>query len=319
MRWRAWIGAAAATLPLPLLAQSRSWPERPVRLVVPFPPGGAIDAMARLLAPPMAAALGKPVLVDNRAGAGGTIGTAAAAQAGDGHTLLMVSIGHVVNPALYGRLPYAADDFAPVAPVAIVPNLLVVSASRPWTLVAALIAAARSRPGMLSYASAGSGTSLHLAGALFADVAQITLEHVPYRGSGPAIADVLAGRVDMMFDSVTSAGPHIAAGRLRALGVTTSRRAVAMPDVPTVSEAGLPGYALEPWFAMLAPRSVPPEARRRAEEAVVAALRDEGLRDRFAAIGAEVTDGDSVGLGALLARETAQWTTIISRLQIRAE
>jgi tripartite-type tricarboxylate transporter receptor subunit TctC len=309
-----------ATLAAPAArAQTAAWPSRTVRLVVPFPPGGAIDAMARLLATPLSAAFGQAVVVDNRAGAGGTIGTGAAAQANDGHTLLMVSIAHAVNFALYPRLPYAPEDFAPVAPVGIVPNMLVVPASRGWSSVPDLLAAARGRREGLSYASAGSGTSLHLAGALFADMAGIAMEHVPYRGSGPAVADLLAGRVDVMFDSVTSAGPHVVAGRLRALAVTTARRIAAFPEVPTIAEAGLPGYALDPWFAMLAPRGVPAEGRARAGAAVSQALADPTLRERFAAIGAEPMEGDATTLGRLLTEETARWGGLVRRLEIRPD
>src|SRR3954470_4432250 len=182
-----------ATLPSrPARAQPASWPDHPLRVIVPFPPGGAIDAMGRLLAPRLAEALGQPGVVENRAGAGGTIGTAAAAQSTDGHTLLMVSIAHAVNPALYPRLPYdSSADFAPVAPVAVVPNLLAVPSSRPWRSPAELIEAARQQPSTLTYGSAGSGSSIHLAGALFCALAGVEMTHVPYRGSGPAIADLV--------------------------------------------------------------------------------------------------------------------------------
>jgi tripartite-type tricarboxylate transporter receptor subunit TctC len=312
-------GLAALLAAPAAIAQPAAWPSRALRLVVPFPPGGAIDAMARLLAPALSVSLGQPVLVDNRGGAGGTIGTAAAAQATDGHTLLMVSVAHAVNGALYGRLPYQPEELLPVTPVAIVPNLLVVPAARGIASVAELLATARARREPLTYASAGSGTSLHLAGALFADRAGIALEHVPYRGSGPAVADLLAGRVDLMFDSVTSAGPHIASGRLRALAVTTGHRIAAHPDLPTVAEAGLPGYALDPWFAMLAPRGVPAEARARAGAAVAEALRDAAMRERFAAIGAEPMECDATSLGRLLAEETARWGELVRRLGIRPD
>jgi tripartite-type tricarboxylate transporter receptor subunit TctC len=317
---------ALATLPLAAAATrvrsafAQSWPDRPLRIIVPFPPGGAIDAMARLLAPRLSDALGQPAVVENRAGAGGTVGTAAAAQSADGHTLLMVSIAHAVNPALYPRLPYdSAADFAAVAPVAVVPNLLAVPAGRPWRAQADLVEAARRRPGELTYASAGSGTSIHLAGALFCALAGVEMSHVPYRGSGPAVADLVAGRVDAMFDSVTSAAPHIASGRLRALSVTTSRRTAAFPDLPTVAEAGLPGYAVDPWFAVLAPSSLPAGARARAGEAVALAMRDPALRERFAAIGAEPMEGNAASLGRLVAEETAKWGDLVRRLGIQPD
>lgn len=298
-------------------AQPAAWPDRPVRLIVPFPPGGAIDAMARLLAPRLSDALGRPAVVENRGGAGGTIGTAAAAQSTDGHTLLMVSIAHAVNPALYPRLPYDAASFAAVAPVAVVPNPLVVPAASRARDLRAFIEEARRRPGEVAYGSAGNGTSIHLAGALFCAMAGIEMTHVPYRGSGPAVTDLVAGRLGCMFDSVTSAAPHLTAGRLRALAVTTGRRIAAFPDVPTVAEAGpLPGYAVDPWFAVLAPRALPAEARTRTGAAVAEAVRDPALRERFAAIGAEPMDGDAASLERLIADETAKWGELVRRLGI---
>lgn len=310
-------GTGALPLISMMPARAQAWPTRNLRILVPFPPGGAMDSMARLMAPHMAETLGNSVVVENRAGAGGTIGTGVVAQSTDAHTLLMVSIAHSVNPALYASLPYdSLGDFAGVAPVAVVPNLLVVPAASPARDVAGLIAEARRRPGQLTYASAGAGTSIHLAGALFAVLAGVEMTHVPYRGSGPAVADLLAGRVDCMFDSVTSAGPHIAAGRLRALAVTTGRRIAAMPELPTVAEAGVDGYALDPWFALLAPRSLPTPARDRAEAAALAALADPMIRERFAVIGAQPMDGDGAMLDRFMAEELEKWGNLIRRLGI---
>jgi tripartite-type tricarboxylate transporter receptor subunit TctC len=225
-----------------------------------------------------------------------------------------------VNTALYPRLPYdSAADFSPVAPVAVVPNLLAVPAARPWRTQAELVEAARRRPGELTYGSAGSGTSIHLAGALFCALARIDMTHVPYRGSGPAVADLVSGRLDAMFDSVTSASPHIASGRLRALAVTTGRRIADFPDLPTVAEAGVPGYVVDPWFAMLAPRSLPAEARRRIGGVVGQALQDPSVRERFAAIGAEPMQGDAASLERLVADETAKWGDVVRRLGIQPD
>lgn len=316
---RRFLLAGAAGLSLPALAQTPAWPERPLRLIVPFPPGGAIDAMARILAPPMAEAFGQPVVVENRPGAGGTTGTGTAAQATDGHTLLMISIAHAVNPALYPRLPYAEADFVPVGPVAVVPNILVVPASRPWRSLAELVADARHRPGALTYASAGSGTSIHLAGALFSDLAGLTLEHVPYRGSAPAVTDLVAGRVDMMFDSVTSAGPRIASGRLVALAVTTSQRIASFPDLPSMTEAGVPGAVVDPWFAMLAPRALPIAARPSLSTLLSRLLADAAIIERLTRIGAEPMKGDAETLARLLAEETSRWGAFIQRAGIKPE
>ncbi|RVT99310.1 tripartite tricarboxylate transporter substrate binding protein [Rhodovarius crocodyli] len=309
--------ALPGLLATPALAQN--WPTRPLRLIVPFPPGGAIDAMTRLLAPAMADALGQPCVVENRGGAGGTIGTEAAARSGDQATLLMVSMAHAVNPALYPRLPYDPADLVAVAPVAVVPNLLVVPAASPIRDVRGLIDAAKARPGQISYASAGNGTSIHLAGALFCASARVEMTHIPYRGSGPAIADLLAGRVDTMFDSVTSSAPHIASGRLRVLAATTTRRAQAYPDLPTVAEAGLPGYAVDPWFAMLAPKDLPGAAREKVEAAVLAAMRDGGIREKFAGIGAEPMEGGADSLQRLIEAETVKWGTVVREAGIRAD
>ena len=312
------LGLAAAPFLLSP-ARAQAWPDRPVRVIVPFPPGGAIDAMTRLLAPVLGDSLGQPVVVENRPGAGGTIGTDAAVRSGDQHTLLMVSMAHAVNPAMYSSLPYQPADTVPVAPVAIVPNLLVVPANSPFKDVRGLIEAARARPGQITYASAGSGTSIHLAGALFASMAKLDLIHVPYRGSGPAIADLLSGRVDMMFDSITSSAPHIAAGRLRVLAATTSKRARAYPELPTVAEAGLPGYAVDPWFAMLAPRDLPAAARQRVEAAVIAALAAPGMQEKLAAIGAEPMSGGAESLARLIAEETHKWAAVVQEQGIRAD
>jgi tripartite-type tricarboxylate transporter receptor subunit TctC len=315
------LGLAAAPFVPRLVhpAQAQSWPSRPLRVIVPFPPGGAIDAMTRLLAPNLSDALGQPVVVENRAGAGGTIGTEAAARSADQHTLLMVSMAHAVNPSLYPRLPYDSADLVAVAPVAVVPNILVVPASSPIRDVPGLIAAAKRKPGELTYASAGNGTSIHLAGALFCAKAKVELTHVPYRGSGPAIADLLGSRVDAMFDSITSSAPHIADGRLRVLAATTSKRARAYPDLPTVAEAGVPGYAVDPWFVMLAPRDLPEAARKRAETAVLEAMGDDGIRQKLASIGAEPMDGDAASLQRLISAEMAKWTEVVQQSAIRAD
>ena len=316
------LGLAAAPLARPALipaAQAQGWPTRPVRIIVPFPPGGAIDAMTRLIAPVLADALGQPFVVENRAGAGGTIGTEAAARSGDQGTLLMVSMAQAVNPALYPRLPYDNADLVAVAPVAVVPNILVVPSVSTIRDVPGLIAAAKARPGQITYASAGNGTSIHLAGALFSALAKVELTHIPYRGSGPAIADLLGNRVDSMFDSITSSAPHILGGRLRVLAATTSKRAQAYPDLPTVAEAGLPGYAVDPWFAMMAPKDLPEAARKRVEAAVLAAIRDGGIREKLAAIGAEPMDGDGSSLARLIDAETVRWGGVVKEAGIRAD
>lgn len=310
--------ASLGLLAAPRLARAQAWPERSVRIVVPFPPGGAIDAMARLLAPAIEPALRQSVVIENRSGAGGVVGTEAAAQARDGTTLLMSALTHVVLAALNPRLPYDPwADFRAAAPVGTVANLLVVPAASPLRSVADLLAAARVRPGALNYGSAGSGTSLHLCAAVFAAEAGIDLTHVPYRGSGPAVTDLVAGRIDMMFDSATSAAPHLAAGTLRALAVTTSRRSGLQPELPTIAEAGVPGYAVDWWYALLAPRSVPEAGRRRVEAAVKEAMGEPAMIERFAAIRCEPMDSDAESLSATIARDRVTWTELVRRLGLQ--
>lgn len=203
--------------------------------------------------------------------------------------------------------------------MAVVPNILVVPAASTIKDVPGLIAAATARPGQITYASAGNGTSIHLAGALFCALAKVEMTHIPYRGSGPAIADLLGNRVDSMFDSVTSSAPHISGGRLRVLAATTSKRSQAYPDLPTVAEAGLPGYAVDPWFAMMAPKDLPESARKRVEAAVLAAIRDAGIREKLRAIGAEPMDGEGSSLARLIEAETVKWGGVVRDAGIRAD
>ncbi|WP_207537902.1 Bug family tripartite tricarboxylate transporter substrate binding protein [Sabulicella rubraurantiaca] len=321
MRWsRRGLLAASASLPLarPSLVRAQSWPSRPVRIIVPFPPGGAIDAMIRIVAPAVEPAIGQSVVIENRSGAGGAVGTEAAAQARDGHTLLMTALTHVTLAALMPRLPYDPfGDFVPLAPVGTVPNVVVVPANSPIRDIQGLVSAAKARPGQMTYGSAGTGTSLHLCAALFFSRAGIEMTHVPYRGSAPAVTDLIAGRTDVMFDSATSAAPHVAGGKLRPLAVTTSRRSTLQPDLPTVGEAGVPGYAVDWWYALLAPRGLPDEARRSFGAAVKAALGAPEVRERFAAIQCEPMEGDAESLGAIIARDRATWFDVVRRLGLR--
>ena len=225
------------------------WPNKPIRWVVPFPPGGAMDAIARTLGEKAGKTLGQPFVIENRPGAGGNIGADyVAKQPGDGYTMMITSIGMATNKPLYTNLNYdPVKDFAPVSLLAVVPNVLVTNATQPDVKnIKDVIAAARKAPGKLTYASAGNGTSIHLAGEVFTSLAQVDMLHIPYKGSGPAVSDLLGGQVNYMFDSITSARPHIQSGKLRALGVTTAKRSSALPDVPTLAEAGVPGYEVSP-------------------------------------------------------------------------
>jgi tripartite-type tricarboxylate transporter receptor subunit TctC len=313
-------GAAALPLARPGLVSAETWPSRPVRVIVPFPPGGAIDAMIRLVAPAVEPTIGQSVVIENRSGAGGAVGTEAAAQARDGHTLLMTALTHVMLAALTPKLPYDPfGDFVPLAPVGTVANVVVVPATSPIRDIRGLVGAARARPGQMTYGSAGTGTSLHLCAALFCSQSGIEMTHVPYRGSAPAITDLVAGRIDVMFDSLTSAAPQIAAGKLRPLAVTTSRRSTLQPNLPTVAESGVPEYAVDWWYGLLAPKGVPDEGRRRFGSAVRMALAAPELRERFAAIQCEPMEGDADSLGVTIARDRATWFDVVRRLGLQSD
>ncbi|WP_064574188.1 tripartite tricarboxylate transporter substrate binding protein [Cupriavidus gilardii] len=310
--------AAALTTP----AAQAAYPERPIRWIVPFPAAGAMDNIARTLGEEMSQTLGQSIVVENRPGAGGNIGVELVARSpADGYTMLIVANGMAVNPALYRKLSYdPIKDFAPVSLLAVVPNVLVANKAKTSAkTVPEVIASAKSQPGKYTYASAGNGTSIHLAGELFTSMAGVELLHVPYKGSGPAVTDLLGGQVDYMFDSITSAKPHIDAGKLTAIAVTTSKRSAALPNVPTVAEAGLPGYELSPWFAAFVPAGTPPAVVESLNRAMVEALRKPAVQKRLAAIGAEPIGSTPAELKQHLAKETDKWGKLIRTRGIRAD
>ena len=298
------------------------WPSKPIRWVVPFPPGGAMDAIARTLGEKAGKKLGQPLVIENKPGAGGNIGADFVAKApADGYTMMITSIGMATNKPLYGKLNHdPAKDFAPVSLLAVVPNVLVTNSTQLGVkTVADLVAAAKKEPGKLSYASAGNGTSIHLAGEVFTSLAKIDMLHVPYKGSGPAVADLLGGQVNYMFDSITSARPHIESGKLRALGVTTAKRSSALPNVPTLAEAGLPGYEVSPWFAVFMPAGTPKPVIARLNAALLDAMKQPDVRARFATIGAEPVGSTPDELAAHLARESSRWSQLIAERGIKLD
>ncbi|MDT6961130.1 tripartite tricarboxylate transporter substrate binding protein [Cupriavidus sp. SZY C1] len=299
-----------------------AYPDHPIRWVVPFPAGGAMDNIARTLGEEMSKTLGQSIVVENRPGAGGNIGAELVARApADGYTLIIVANGMAVNPALYGKLNYdPVKDFAPVSLLAVVPNVLVTNKARnPQKTVAEVIASAKNKPGKYTYASAGNGTSIHLAGELFTSMAKVDMLHIPYKGSGPAMTDLLGGQVDYMFDSITSAKPHIDSGKLTAIAVTTSKRSSALPNVPTVAEAGVPGYDLSPWFAAFVPARTPPAVVETLNKAMLDALKKPAVLQRLAGIGAEPIGSSPAQLKDHLARETVKWGALIRERGIHAD
>ncbi len=314
---------ASATLPAAnAQAPAASWPSKPIRWVVPFPPGGAMDAIARTLGEKAGKTLGQPFVIENKPGAGGNIGADfVAKQPGDGYTLMTTSIGMATNKPLYGKLSYdPIKDFAPVSLLAVVPNVLVTNATQPDVKTAKdVIAAARKAPGKLTYASAGNGTSIHLAGEVFTSLAQVDMLHVPYKGSGPAVSDLLGGQVNYMFDSITSARPHIESGKLRALGLTTAKRSKSLPNVPTLAEAGLPGYEVSPWFAVFMPAATPKDIVAKVNSALLEAMKDPDVVKRFETIGAEPVGSTPEEMAQHLARESERWTKLIQERGIKLD
>jgi len=305
----------------PAFAQAVAYPSKPIKWIVPFPPAGAMDTIARTLGEQMGRKLGQTFVIENRPGAGGNIGSDAVAKSpADGYTMMIVANGMAVNKFLYGKLPYdPVKSFAPVSLLAVVPNVLVTQAGAKAKTVTDVMAQARSQPGKVTYASAGNGTSIHLAGELFASMAQLDMLHVPYKGSGPAVTDLIGGQVDYMFDSITSATPHIQSGKLRAIAVTTAKRSSALPNVPTVAEAGLPGYELSPWFAVYMPAGTPPAIIERMNAALLEAMKLPEVKARFAIIGAEAIGSTPAQLAAHLDAEMAKWGKIIQARGIRAD
>lgn len=311
--------ALAAAGALPTAFAQGAWPGRPIRIVVPFAPGGTTDILARTLAPELTRALGQSVVVENRAGAGGNIGAELVAKSpADGYTLLMGTVGtHGINKSLYSKLPYEPQkDFAPITLVAGVPNVMVMSTKRAQELgigsVAEFVAFAKARPGRLNMASSGNGTSIHLAGELFKARNGIFMTHIPYRGSGPALADLLAGAVDVMFDNLPSAMPHIQAGNLKAFAVTSAVRSAALPDVPTVAEAGkLPGFEASSWFGLLATAGTPAEVVNRVQQETAKALNAPVVKERLLSQGAIPSGNTPAEFAALIDAEIRKWEAVV--------
>jgi tripartite-type tricarboxylate transporter receptor subunit TctC len=298
---------------------AQSYPSRPVRLIVPSSPGGGSDITARLIAPKMSDAMGQQVVVDNRAGAATMIGTEAVARAApDGYTLLMCSTPLAINPALYEKMSYnALRDFSPVTQIVSLPNLLVAHPSLPARSVKELVALSKSRPGELSFASAGTGTSPHLSIELLLMMTGTRMTHVPYKGAGPGVIDVLAGHVMLMTPSIISALGHVREGRLRALGVTSAERASGAPHIPTIAESGVAGYESTQWFGILAPAGTPREIVALVQTTAARALAQPDLQKRLAADGAEPVGSVPEAFGSYIRSETEKWSKLVKAAGVR--
>ncbi len=307
-------GLAAIALAQPAAAQAPAYPTKAIRLVVPFPPGGATDILARNVAQKLSETWGQSVVVDNRPGAGGNIGSELVAKAApDGYTLEMGTVGtHAINASLYSKMPYDhVKDFAPIILVAGVPNVLVVNPSLPVNSVQELIAYAKANPGKLNFASSGPGTSIHLSGELFKVMAGVQMTHVPYKGSAPALQDLLGGQVQLMFDNLPPSLPQIKGGKLRALAVTSLTRAPALPDVPTIAESGLPGFEASSWFGILAPAGTPPAIIAKVNAEVAKWLASPEGKDKLVAIGANAGGGSPEDFARHIQAETAKWAKVV--------
>ena len=305
--------AASALAPLSASAQA-AYPNKPVTIIVPFSAGGTTDILARIVGQALNTELGQSVIIDNRAGAGGNIGGALAAKAKpDGYTLFMGTVGtHAINESLYKKMPFnPIKDFAPLTRVANVPNLLVANPNQPFKTVKELIAYAKANPGKVNYGSSGSGSSIHLSGDLFKSMAKVDMVHVPYKGSAPAVTDLLGNQIGIMFDNMPSAIQHVRAGKLVPIAVTTAKRSPELPDVPTIAEAGVPGYEATSWFGMFAVAGTPKPVLDRLHAALAKVLKQSDVQKKIAEQGGEVVVDTPEQFAAFIKTETAKWGKVV--------
>lgn len=300
---------------------AQNYPSRPIRMIVPFPAGGATDILARALSQKLGEKIGQTVVVENRPGAGGTIGADAASKSSaDGYTLLLAtSSTHSIGPAVNPRIPYNAEtDFTPIAYVASSPNVVLVPNTSPAKTMGEFIDHARKNPGRLNYASSGNGTIIHLMSEYFKAQSGTFILHIPYRGTALAMPDLISGKIDVLFDSFVTGMPHVKDGKLRALAVTSLKRTALAPDLPAVAET-LPGFESVTWFGVYGPKGMPPDLAGKVNQAVNAALADADVKDRFARLGAEPTGGTPQAFAAMVKTDTARWKKIIVERKISAD
>ena len=310
---------AAAFLVIAAIAQAQSYPNRPVRLIAQFPPGGSIDITARLVGQRLTEHLGQQFVIENRPGAGGNIGSETALNSpADGYTLLLCSVANAISATLYDKLNYDFRDIAPVAAISRAPNVMMVNPSVPANSVPEFIAYAKANPGKINMASSGVGTSIHLSGELFKLMTGIDMQHVPYRGSAPMLTDLLAGQVQVAFDNLQPSLPHIKAGKLRALAVTTAARSEALPDLPPISDF-VPGYEASTWNGVCAPRNTPSEIVNKLNAEINAGLADPNMKARLADVGASALPGSPADYAKLITDEIEKWAKVIRAGNIKAE
>ena len=314
-------GTAALAATFSPLTIAQAYATKPIKFVVGFAPGGATDVVGRLMAKKIGDALGQPIIIENKAGGSSNIGAEAVFRAApDGYTFYVSAITSAINVSLFPKLPFDfAKDFEPVALFANVPNILVVHPSVPATTVKELIELARARPGKLSYASSGSGTSIHLCGELFKMLAKVDMLHVPYKGSAPAMTDMIGGQVQVMFDNMPSALPHVKAGKLRALAVTSAQRSPSAPDVITMGEAGVPGFDVQSWFGLVAPKGTPKDIIARVNAEAVKALATADIKERFLDLGAVPAPMSPEAFGDFIRAEIIRWSEVVKASGAKVE
>jgi tripartite-type tricarboxylate transporter receptor subunit TctC len=324
--WLRTAALAAAALAAPFATQAQGsngtdYPNKPIKLIVPYPPGGGTDVIARIVQERFQAQLGQPVLIDNRGGAAGSIGTEVAAKsAPDGYTVLFTLSSHTINPAIYTKLPFDTQkDFEPVAMVASLPQILVANTSFPANNVAELVKLAKAKPGSLSFATVGNGSPGHLAGELFKLRTGTEMTHVPYRGGGPAVTDVMGGQVPLLWVSSPAAAQFVKAGKLKALAVSTTKRSAAFPDVPTMQEAGIPDFEVDSWYAMFVPSKTPKAAIEKLNRVVNTVVREPEIRDKLLAQGSEGVGGTPEQLGKVVSTEMVRWSKLAKEASIKVD
>jgi len=308
-----------AGLAVPSVARAQAWPSRPIRLVIPFPPGGTTDILARHIAPPLGAALGQPIVLENRSGGAGAVGVVETLRASaDGHTICL-TISTLITAALLTKQPYnPVTDVAPILHLANVANILVVNKALPVRSVPELIAYAKANPGRLSYGSPGIGTSVHLSGEMFAQAAGIEMVHVPYRGGGPALADLVGGQLQLMFGNASSTLPFVRADQVRALAVTAATRQAYAPELPTIAEAAIPGFAIVEWYAFLGPAGMPAPIVERLNREIMAIVGTPEGRAKLLELGAEIVGGTPAEFGAFLRADLARMEALVTKANLRA-
>ena len=317
---RSFIAAAALVL-VSMAAAAQTYPSRPIKFIVPYPPGGGTDVVARILAEPLTAELGQTIIIDNRGGAAGNVGTEIAARApADGYNILFTLSSHTINPKLYDKLPFDVErDFVPISMAALIPQILVVHPSVPANNVQELIALAKANPGKLNYASVGTGSPGHIAGELFKLKTGVDIVHVPYKGGGPAVTDTIGGQVQMLFVSMPAAWQQVKAGKLKAIAVTSAKRSQTAPDVPTIAESGVPDFVVDSWYGALAPAKTPPAIVARLNAALVKVLEMPAVREKLFLQGAEAAPSTPAEFDRVIKDELAKWDYVIKAANIRPE